>query len=111
MILLLGATGYVGQAFVTELRRRGCEFIPLARKAIDYTQFEILFDYVRKSKPEFVLNAAGYNGRPNVDACEVARAEAVQGNVHFPKTVARVCYITNTAWGHVSSGCIYSGAK
>jgi len=25
--------------------------------------------------------------------------------------VARVCLMTNTHWGHVSSGCIYSGAK
>jgi len=111
MILLLGATGYVGQAFATELRRRGCGFIPLSRKALDYTRFETLFDYVRKAKPEFVLNAAGYTGRPNVDACELARAETVQGNALFPQTVARVCFMTNTAWGHVSSGCIYSGAK
>src|SRR5437667_1845040 len=111
MILLLGATGYVGQAFATELRRRGCGYIPLSRKAIDYTRFEILFDYVRKTSPKFVINAAGYTGRPNVDACEVARAETVHGNVLFPQTVARVCSMTNTPWGHVSSGCIYAGAK
>src|SRR5437879_3528494 len=111
MILLLGATGYVGQAFATELRKRGCEFIPLTRKTLDYTRFETLFDYVRKTKPDFVLNAAGYTGKPNVDACEFARAETVQGNALFPQTVARVCFMTNTAWGHVSSGCIYSGAK
>ena len=111
MILLLGATGYIGQAFASELRRRGKRFIPLTRKAVDYTRFEILFDYVRKARPEFVLNAAGYTGKPNVDACEVARAETVQGNALFPQTVARVCAMTNTPWGHVSSGCIYSGAK
>src|SRR6266853_570152 len=111
MILLLGAIGYLGQAFATELRRRGHGFIPLTRKAIDYTHFETLFDYVRKAKPEFVLNAAGYTGRPNVDACELARAETVQGNALFPQTVARVCFMTNIPWGHLSSGCIYSGAK
>jgi dTDP-4-dehydrorhamnose reductase len=111
MILLLGATGYIGQAFATELRRRGYMFIPLTRKAIDYTNFDILFDYVRKSKPQFLINAAGYTGFPNVDACEFAHAETLQGNALFPQTVARVCTITATPWGHVSSGCIYSGAK
>jgi len=69
MILLLGSSGYVGQAFATELRRRGHGFIPLTRKAINYGDFNLLFDYVRKVKPEFIINAAGYRGRPNVDAC------------------------------------------
>jgi UDP-glucose 4,6-dehydratase len=111
MILLLGATGYIGQAFANELRWRGCSYIPLSRKAIDYTCFETLFDYVRKMHPSFLINAAGHTGRPNVDACEIARTETIQGNTLFPQTVARVCSLTNTPWAHVSSGCIYSGAK
>jgi len=111
MVLLLGATGYIGQAFATELRRRGRLFIPLTRKALDYTNFDILFDYVRKIKPAFLINAAGHTGRPNVDGCESARSDTVQGNTLFPQMVARVCFMTNTPWGHVSSGCIYSGAK
>jgi dTDP-4-dehydrorhamnose reductase len=111
MILVLGATGYIGQAFATELRQRGITFVPLTRKALDYTQFDLLFDYVRKVKPELIINAAGYTGRPNVDACEMARADTFQGNTLFPQMVARVCLLTNTALGHVSSGCIFSGAK
>jgi UDP-glucose 4,6-dehydratase len=111
MILLLGASGYIGQAFGAELRRRRWAFIPLTRKAIDYTQFDILFDYVRKMGPTFVINAAGYNGRPNVDACESARAEALSANTLLPQTIARVCLMTNIPWGHVSSACIYTGAK
>ncbi len=111
MILLLGATGYIGQAFAAELRRRGERFIPLSRKAFDYTSFELLFDYVRKIRPRFIINAAGYSGKPNVDACELAHGEAFQANVVLPQTVARVCLVTQTPMGHVSSGCIYSGAK
>lgn len=34
-----------------------------------------------------------------------------KANTLLPQTVARVCSITNTPLGHVSSGCIYSGAK
>jgi len=111
MILLLGASGYVGQAFARELRRMGQCFIPLTRNAIDYTQFEVLFDYVRKIKPEFIINAAGYAGKPNVDACELAREETLYLNTLLPQMIARVCSMTNTPWGHVSSACIYSGAK
>lgn len=111
MILLLGASGYVGQAFSRELRRRGRSFIPLTRKAIDYTNFDLLFDYVRKIKPEFMINAAGFTGNPNVDACELAREETLSANTLLPQTLARICLMTNTPWGHVSSACIYSGAK
>jgi dTDP-4-dehydrorhamnose reductase len=111
MILLLGSTGYVGQAFATELRRRGHGFIPLTRKAINYADFTFLFDYVRRVKPKFIINAAGYRGRPNVDACEDAREETLFANTLLPQTIARVCSMTDTPWGHVSSGCIYRGAK
>ncbi len=111
MILLLGASGYIGQAFAAELRRRRYPFVPLARMAIDYTQFDILFDYVHKMRPSFIINAAGYAGKPNVDACEWARAETLAANALLPQTIARVCLVTNTPWGHVSSGSIYNGAK
>ena len=111
MILLLGSSGYMGQAFATELRRRGDSFIPLTRKAINYADFNLLFDYVRKLRPEFIINAAGYPGSPNVDACELAREETLFANTLLPQTIARVCSMTGTPWGHVSSGCIYRGAK
>jgi dTDP-4-dehydrorhamnose reductase len=111
LILLLGATGYIGQAFARELRLRHASFIPLTRSAVDYTCFEQLFDYVRKMKPEFVINAAGFMGKPNVDACESAREDTLWGNTLLPQTVARVCLMTNTPWAHISSGSIYSGAK
>ena len=111
MILLLGAGGYIGQAFACELRRRRWSFIPLTRKAIDYTGFDVLFDYVRKMRPEFILNAAGYAPNPNADICELAREEVLCANALLPQTIARVCLMTNTPWGHVSSGSIYMGAK
>jgi dTDP-4-dehydrorhamnose reductase len=111
MILVLGATGYIGQTFTAELRRRGQVYIPLTRRGIDYTDFDILFDYVRKTKPAFIINAAGYPGKPDAEACELARTETLFANTILPQTVAKVCLMTNTPWGHVSSGAIYSGAK
>jgi dTDP-4-dehydrorhamnose reductase len=111
MILLLGATGYIGQAFSSELRHRRLSFIPLTRKAIDYRIFDVLFDYVRKMKPEFVINAAGYAPSPEVEACESVYWDVLCANALLPQTIARVCLMTNTPWGHVSSGSIYLGAK
>lgn len=111
MILLLGGTGYVGQAFASELRRRGYDFIPLSRAVLDYTQFDLLFNYLRKLKPEFVINAAGYRGNPDFEACELKREETLYANTLLPQTIARVCLMRNTPWGHVSSSSIYRGVK
>ena len=111
MILLLGASGYVGQAFVMELQRRKLAFTPLARHEVNYSRFEALLKFLREHKPTFVINAAGYIGKPNVDACENAKAETLLGNVVLPVTVAHACVEAGVPWGHVSTGCIYNGAK
>jgi dTDP-4-dehydrorhamnose reductase len=111
MIVLLGASGYVGQAFASALQDRGLPFAALTRKEINYTRFDVLLNYLESARPEFLINAAGYTGVPNVDACETARAETMAGNALFPQTVAHACAVAQVPWGHVSSGCIYSGAK
>ena len=111
MILLLGATGYIGQAFLAALQQRGRPFTTLSRSQVDYSRFDVLLDCLRKTKPDFLINTAGYTGKPNVDACETARADTLQGNTLLPLTIAHACHAANVPWGHVSSGCIYSGAK
>ncbi|MBI4661163.1 MAG: sugar nucleotide-binding protein [Verrucomicrobia bacterium] len=111
MLILLGASGYIGQAFARELLARGTPFLAVSRKERDYTRFEPLLDLLREVKPQFLINAAGYTGKPNVDACETARAETLAGNTLLPQTIAHACAVTGTPWGHVSSGCIYDGAK
>jgi UDP-glucose 4,6-dehydratase len=111
MILLLGASGYIGEAFAKELQRRKTDFVPLSRKDVDYTRFDALLEFLKVKKPTFVINAAGYTGKPNVDACELHKADTLQGNSLFPQTVAQACAAAKIQWGHDSSGCIYSGAK
>lgn len=111
MIILLGGSGYIGQAFAKELGKRRWDFVNIARSQTDYSDFSTLLELLRTRKPEFVINAAGYTGKPNVDACEVARADTLQGNTLLPATIAHACAAAGVPWGHVSSGCIYAGAK
>src|SRR5277367_1443233 len=111
MILLLGASGYIGRTFASELRRRGRCFIPLTRRAFDYTRFDFLFDYLRTMRPEFVVNAAGYESPAAAATSESEREKMMAANAILPQMIARVCLMTRTPWGHVSSGSIYSGAK
>ncbi len=109
MILLLGATGYVGKEFERVLSLRGIKLKSLRRAQIDYTSAPHLRAYLAANRPDFIINAAGFTGKPNVDACELQKEETMQGNVHFPKMLAEVCAELGIPWGHVSSGCIFSG--
>lgn len=111
MIWILGASGYIGQAFTAEAERRKMDHRPVGRKDLDYTNFRILLDGLRKEKPDFVINAAGFTGQPNVDVCEHFKAETISGNVTLPLTIAQACEAAGIRLGTVSSGCIYTGAK
>lgn len=111
MVLLLGSTGYIGSAFAQLLERSGVAHRTLSRKEVDYTRFDPLLRFLRDQKPSFIINAAGYTGKPNVDACEMAKADTLQGNTLFPLTVAQACNVAQIPLGHISSGCIYAGGK
>ncbi|HEY2082366.1 MAG TPA: sugar nucleotide-binding protein [Verrucomicrobiae bacterium] len=124
MIVVLGASGYIGEAFVREIQSRGEPVIALSRSnrgagssvalpliRLDYTQFDELLRFLRERRPDFLINAAGYTGRPNVDACETAKADTLAGCVLLPQVVADACAAAGIPWGHVSSGCLYSGGK
>ena len=111
MIYLLGGSGYVGHAYQALLTRKGVPFRNLRRAEIDYTNRETLRAALLRDKPEFLINAAGYTGKPNVDACELHRHECLFGNAVLPGIVADACADAGVPWGHVSSGCIYTGAR
>ena len=111
MILLLGGSGYVGLAYQRLLTRLGVPFRNLARKELDYADGTLLAGFLADLRPEFLINAAGYTGKPNVDACEHDKAATLLGNAVLPGTIQAACERTGIPWGHVSSGCIYTGRR
>jgi dTDP-4-dehydrorhamnose reductase len=99
----------VGQAYQALLKRKGLSFRNLRRSEIDYADAGTLRAALQGDKPEFLINAAGYTGKPNVDACELHKAECLLGNAVLPGFISQACEEAGVPWGHVSSGCIYSG--
>ena len=111
MIYLLGGSGYVGQAYQDLLTKKGLPFKSVARQELDYADPVKLLAALRTDKVSFLINAAGYTGKPNVDACELHKEECLFGNAVLPGRIAHACAAAGVAWGHVSSGCIYTGAR
>ena len=111
MFLILGGNGYVGQAFQKYLQQKDISFEVISRSDVDYADEKSLLQLIHNRRPEFLINAAGYTGRPNVDACELHRTECLQGNAVLPGVVRSACEQAHLPWGHVSSGCIFTGSK
>ncbi|MEM7789907.1 MAG: sugar nucleotide-binding protein [Verrucomicrobiota bacterium] len=111
MIVILGGSGYVGSAYRKMFDARGIEYINLARSELDYANVDLLVRFLRSEKPEFLINAAGYTGKPNVDACEKDKVNCLFGNAILPGRIAEACAKVGQAWGHVSSGCIFTGSR
>lgn len=111
MFLILGGNGYVGTAFQRYLQQHGLSFQVVSRADVNYADEPSLLRLITERRPEFLINAAGYTGRPNVDACEVHRTECLQGNAVLPGIIRSACEKAGLSWGHVSSGCIFTGTK
>jgi dTDP-4-dehydrorhamnose reductase len=109
MILLLGGSGYVGSAFREYFEKKEIPYRNLSRRDVNYADKQKLFEFLQRNRPSFLINAAGYTGKPNVDACEIFKTDCVLGNVVLPGTLKEVCEELNLPWGHISSGCIYTG--
>ncbi len=111
MIYLLGGSGYVGQAYQALLTRKNIPFRNLRRAELDYTDRATLRAALLRDKPAFLINAAGYTGKPNVDACELDKHACLFGNAVLPGIIADACADAGIPWGHVSSGCIFTGSR
>ena len=106
MIALLGKNGYIAQFFSFNQ-----DILSISRSTLDYYNKCQLSLFLKTNKVRFLINAAGFTGKPNVDACETAKHECLQGNAVLPGIIREVCEDLKITWGHVSSGCIYSGRR
>ena len=108
--LLIGKNGYVGGKF-SSLPKIKCNLISIGRDSLNYYDRKLLSDFITHNHISFLINASGFTGKPNVDACEFAKAECLLGNAVLPGIIREVCEDLKIPWGHVSSGCIYSGRR
>jgi len=109
MILLLGASGYVGKKYQEYLQHKNIPYV------CESVRFEgnvwNIYNTIKRHNPLFVINCAGFTGIPNVDACNLP--ENIQpcqdANVNLVHAIGWTCLNLGIGMGHVSSGCIYSG--
>jgi dTDP-4-dehydrorhamnose reductase len=106
-VLVFGSSGYIGSEFVKQL---GAQTKVVAAPPHNTLKgYGAIRDVIKSLRPDLVINAAGYTGKPNVDACEADKGRCIHGNITFPLWIAQACDAAGVMFGHVSSGCIYNG--
>ena len=111
MIILIGSRGFVGSSIYNNSISMGVEIRAIEPSEFDYGNPAKLKNLLHYHNASCLINTAGYTGKPNVDACELAKYESLLGNAVFPGIIREVCEDLKIPWGHISSGCIYSGRR
>jgi len=109
MIGLLGSNGYVGTTFRLLFDRLQIPWMPVPRS--DLYDAGRLAEAFKNADVSCVINCAGFTGKPNVDACELQKTECLLGNGVLPGIIREACEALNIPWGHVSTGCIFTGRR
>lgn len=116
-ILILGK-GFISEYLVNYLNDTDHSVECYSRKELDYSNDVTLYNKIVDDTEfgnafdkgyEVVINTAGFTGNPNVDECELRKAECFDLNVKLPKTIEGVCKASGINFINVSSGCIYTG--
>ncbi|MDQ8205193.1 sugar nucleotide-binding protein [Pelagicoccus sp. SDUM812003] len=111
MIVLVGSTGYVGTSFKALLEAKGVAFKTLSGRDLANGSKKAFADSLKDLGASFLINCAGYTGKPNVDACELDKGNCLDGNAVLPGVIREVCSDLSIGWGHVSSGCIFADER
>jgi len=106
-ILILGY-GYVGGYLYSELKKKH-DVVIVRKEFLDYTNSKDLTKFLFSSKFDYVVNAFGFTGRPNVDQGELEPELCYELNTFAPLRVSTVCQCLGINYVHISSGCIYTG--
>ena len=106
-ILILGY-GYVGGYLYRELKKK--HDVVIAKKDfLDYTNSKDLDKFLKSSAFDYVINAFGFTGRPNVDQGELEPELCYELNTFAPLRLSMICRSLDINYIHISSGCIYTG--
>jgi dTDP-4-dehydrorhamnose reductase len=106
-ILVVGSHGMLGSDLMAEFAPH-FEVRGLDLPEIDITQIEQCFSWVRKCRPEIIINAAALT---RVDYCETNEKEAFLINGDGAGNLARAAASTGAILVHYSTDYIFDGLK
>lgn len=110
-VTIIGASGFVGSEVASHFRDQWVDLQTPPSTEFDANVRADLIRLIDDTRPDVIINCAGHTGKPNVDACENQKAECLRGNVVMPALIHEVAREKGVVFGHVSSGCIFTGRR
>ena len=111
-ILLLGK-GYIGSNLAEYfISKSDIKSNIYSKKDLNYLDINTLNKYLQQNQSiqiDYIINCAGYTGRPNVEGCENDKETCWKYNVKLPILLTEVASYWNIPIIHISSGCVYTG--
>lgn len=107
-LLLTGAEGQLGQAFVVAAgQRKNMDLIAFSRSGLDITNPEDIERAIKQQSPDMVINTAAYT---DVDGAEIEPAKAYEVNQLGLANLARQCAANNIPLIHFSTDYVFDGS-
>jgi dTDP-4-dehydrorhamnose reductase len=108
-IACIGRAGQTAQALAAiAVREPALELIAGGRERLDLKAPASLARFLDEARPDAVINAAAYN---LVDRAESEPDEAMRINAEGPAALARLCRERGLSLIHMSTDCVFDGAK
>ena len=108
-LLITGAAGQLGKAFVSELKtNKSIQFSAYSRGDLDVTCVDEAQTVIARERPDFVINAAAYT---QVDLAESEKENAYLVNETGPANLAEVCKRLDIPLVHFSTDYVFDGSK
>src|SRR5689334_4533634 len=104
ILIFGGKTDWIGKKIVEIASKLGHNAISAESRLQDRQE---IINEISKTRPDYIFNAAGITGRPNIDWCELHKQETIRTNVIGTLNLVDIAYLHNIHITNISTGCIY----
>ncbi|BFM13998.1 dTDP-4-dehydrorhamnose reductase [Maricurvus nonylphenolicus] len=105
-LLLLGASGQVGQAFLALDLDTDFELLTPDSKSINFTEPDSVYEQIMQIAPDIIVNTAAYTAVDNAESDQI-KAERV--NATTPGIIANACQALGIPLIHISTDYVFDG--
>lgn len=99
-----GKTGWIGQKIVSLLKEKNYNVFSADSRLENREEIE---REITRVQPDYIINAAGVTGRPNVDWCEDNKQTTIRTNIIGILNLIDIAYLHNIHITNFGTGCIY----
>ena len=107
-ILVTGAAGLVGRSTIKFCQQNSDTVLAATREQLDIADKELVFAFLRREKPDSVINCAAWT---DVDGCETNFEKNFAANALGVENLALGCREINASLVTISTDYVFDGAK